>query len=243
MIKRKKNATNHRAPMDMIHATFTCRQSLILVLLFLPAILIPGCAGQQPSSNEFQQMCNPVADAAVAVGDWETALADHERLLVKEPANCLALYHLGFIWGYLGDRDQEIGFYETAVGCGYASDGQLFFNLGMAYGDIGELDRAVEAFERAVAINPENPDAHFGLGVTHQKAGRRDEAESALLRAVSADPLHRYAHLMLVQLYLDQSRWNEAEAHLETIRRIDPDDEEAEELRALMRSRRALEYD
>jgi tetratricopeptide (TPR) repeat protein len=213
-----------------------------LAYLLLAGLLLAGCAGRNPNPSAFQETCNPSADAAVEAGNWETGLAEHEQLVIKEPANCLALYHLGFIWGHLGDRQQEIESYEAAIRCGYAADDGLFFNLGMAYGDAGELDRAIRSFERAAAINPENPDAHFGLGLIHQRAGRRDLAESALLRALSADPMHPYARLMLVRLYLDQSRWRQAQKHLETMRRIDPDDEEAQELRELMRSRRALEY-
>jgi len=221
---------------------FGCDRLLLLLVLLPTVFLVSACAGRQARPNVPQQICNASADAAVASGNWEKALADHERLLIKEPANCLAMYHLGFIWGQLGGRDQEVEYYESAVECGFVSDDSLYFNLGMTYADTGEFDKALHSFERAAAINPENPDVHFGLGMLHQREGRPEMAEEAYLQALSIDAMHRQAHLMLTRLYLDQSRWDEAEEHLKTMRRIDPDDEEAEELRALMHSRRALEY-
>ncbi|RJQ86149.1 MAG: tetratricopeptide repeat protein [Desulfobacteraceae bacterium] len=212
------------------------------VLLF-SAVMVFACAFRQAVPQGRLQQCDPSADAAVEQGRFEAALEGHERLLASEPANCLAMYHLGFIWGRMGDRLKEIDFYEAALECGYAFDDQLYFNLGMAYGELHDLNRAIQAFERAVAIKPENPDNHFGLGLTQLAADRPERAEAALQQAVSRDPNHLDAHLALARLYLDQSRWDKADAHLAGIRQIDPDNAEARELRQLLQSRRAMQYD
>jgi tetratricopeptide (TPR) repeat protein len=212
---------------------------LLLFILAPPA----GCATQPHHQTVRLESCDPVADAAVESGELEKALAGHERLLAKTPGNCLTMYHLGFIWGRLGDRHKEVGFYEAAIKCGLMTNDGLYFNLGMAYGGLGDLDRAVQTFERAIAINPDHADNYFGLGLMQQAAGKPEQAEAAFLHAVSVDPEHRDARVALARLYLDQSRWDQAELQLEAVERIDPGAEDVRELRRLLESRRALQYE
>ena len=158
-------------------------RSFQVLLVFLSGALIAACAAQTPISRVDQQ-CNRVADESVNTGNWELARRQHEQLLKAEPGNCLALYHLGYIWGQLGERSQEVHFYEAAVNCGYVDDDRLFFNLGMAHADLGNTQQALDALERAVRLNPNNPDNLFGLGLMNQLAGRQAETETALLQAL-----------------------------------------------------------
>jgi tetratricopeptide (TPR) repeat protein len=216
---------------------------LFYLLLLLAIVLAAGCATRPSNQATRFESCDPVADAPVKRGELEKALADHERLLVETPHNCLAMYHLGFLWGRLGDRHKEVSYYEAAIACGRKADDGLYFNLGMAYADLGDLSRAGQAFEQAIAIHPDHADNYFGLGLTQQAAGRPKQAEAAFLKAISIDPKHRDAHLALARLYLDQSRWDQAELQLEGVERIDPGNEDAKELRRLLESRRALQYE
>jgi thioredoxin-like negative regulator of GroEL len=59
---------------------------------------------------------------------------------------------------------------------------------------------AVKAALRAVAIAPEEPDAHFALGGAAAAAGRRDQAAKAFRRVLSLDPQHAAAHNELARL-------------------------------------------
>ena len=204
--------------------------------------LFVACAGRQQVSGPIIGQCDPAADEAVHRGDWEQALADHERLVAQRPDDCLALYHLGYVWSQLGDHDQEIQYYLKAEQCGYTGDDQLYFNLGMALADQGDPEGAEKAFEKAVAINPKNPENYFGLGLMYQALGRSQKAETAWLAAVHQDPKHWDAHLALARLYLDQSHWKEAAKHLEIVLKGDPDNQEAQDLVETLKGRQALEY-
>lgn len=195
---------------------------------------------QIPEPKDWQ--CDPEADDAVEREDWHAARIAHEQIVSKSPNNCLAIYHLGYIWGQLGDREQEVSYYEKAVACGYGEDDRLFFNLGMAYGDTGHMNEALRAFEQAVKINPDNAENYFGLGLTAQAAGQQQRAVQAFGRAVTIDPRHWDAHLALVHIYLDQSRWADARLHLEIVQQGAPDNEELHELLQLLESRQASEY-
>jgi tetratricopeptide (TPR) repeat protein len=199
--------------------------------------LLAGCAGIQ-ARPEPRWGCSPEADAAVEKGDWEAAREAHETLLDQTPDNCLALYHLGYIWGRLGSRDEEIAHYHKAEACGYVHDGQLYFNLGMALADINDIDGAIAAFEQAVALDPRNADHYFGWGLVAQADGRDDLAERVLLEAVDLMPRHREARLVLARIYLDQSRWADARAQLEAVIGQDADNPEARDLWQTMEARR-----
>jgi tetratricopeptide (TPR) repeat protein len=207
----------------------------------LAMVMLAACATRMPPP-EAPPQCDPVADEAVRQGDWELALKEHQRVVREQPGNCLACYHLGFIWGQLGDREKEVRFYEAAIDCGYTDDDRLFFNLGMAYTERGDSRRALAALERAAGLNADNPDNFFGLGVANQLAGRQAEAEAALLDALRLDDGHADARLALIRLYLDQGRWEDARRQLERIKPGDPGYETASELRQLLESREAEAY-
>lgn len=212
------------------------RASICLALIFL------GCATTQgPQPLDWQ--CDSRADDAVTSGQWEAARSGHQALLLKDPQNCLALYHLGYIWGRLEARAREIDYYQQAISCGYVRDDQLYFNLGMALGDMNDPDGALAAFDRAVAIDPGNADNHFGQGIMAQAAGQEMLAESALQKAVSLAPQHWEARLLLVQIYLDRSSWAEARSQLEAVLTGKPNYPDALNLWQTMLSRQREAYD
>lgn len=216
-------------------------RSWAITVLGLVVALLAGCATFHQPSPAWR--CDPAIDALVESGQWETALAGHERLLRANPDNCLARYHLGFIWGHLGERASEVEAYEQAIVCGYDRDDRLYFNLGMAYADLRQWQRAVTAMKRAIALNDGNPDNFFGLAVIAEAVGRSAEAEEALQRAIAVAPGHLEARLALARRYLDQSRWADARLHLDAAETIDPDHEEARYLKRVLEERQAAEYD
>jgi tetratricopeptide (TPR) repeat protein len=206
-------------------------------------LLVTACATHTPAPRpEAQTPPDPLAQA-IADGDWETARMHYERILDANPKDCRAMYHLGYIWGQLDRRADEIRLYERAVDCGYTTDDRLFFNLGMAYADRGDLERAATAFERAVAVDPNNADNYFGLGLMEQAMGRSEQAEGTWKTAIAKDADHWEARLALARLYLDQSRWDEAREQLDAVAHGDPENPEAQDLRQTLTSRQSLEYE
>lgn len=213
-------------------------------ILVVPLTLwIWGCASTGPQPQQKPWTCDPDADAAVERQDWEQALLRHETLLRKEPGNCLAVYHLGYIQGRLGNRTDEAALYEQAVKCGLDQDDSLFFNLGMAYGDMSALQKALEAFERAVALNPDNAENYFGLAMTAQAAGDTPKALEALNRAVAVNPESWESRVLLVRIYLDQGRLEDARIHLEALKNGKAQNDEVEDLWQIYEDRRVTSYD
>lgn len=203
-------------------------------------LILTGCAVFTREAPPVVWHCDPQADAAVEKGEWQKARQAHEALLDSQPGNCLAMYHLGYIQGRLGDRAAEIQLYQDALACGYKNDDKLYFNLGMALGDSAQFVQARSAFEKAVAIAPDHADNYFGLGLMERAIGNDDAAEKALKKAIAIAPRHWEARVALAQLYLDRNRWAEGRSQLEFILSEEPRNPEALALWQTMLSRRRL---
>ena len=214
----------------------------IIRMIPILVLVLCACAGQQAGKGRGAWQCSPSADAAFQSGDWQTALSGHEQLLASDPHNGLALYHLGYIMGHLGDRPREVALYREALACGYSTDDQLFFNLGMALGDLGDFEAACKALQTAISLNPDNPDNYFGLGFAEQNLGRVDEARKVFEQAVHLAPGHLEARLALARLLINEEQWDESVRHIAAVLAADPGNEEALELRHTLESRKALQY-
>jgi tetratricopeptide (TPR) repeat protein len=174
------------------------------------------------------EICNPEADRAMRLEEYENSIRIHERVLQKEPANRLALYHLGYVYGLTGNHEQEVHYYEEAVALGLKKK-NIFFNLGMAYGALNQLEKARLAFEKGLEIDPDSSDNYFGLALIYQELGDDKSAEGAFLRAIRIDPEDVDARLELSLLYADRGDFKQAAYQLRKILEIDPHHDGARE--------------
>jgi tetratricopeptide (TPR) repeat protein len=217
------------------------RYALAAVLIMLVGLW--SCVSAPPLPPDREWSCDPQADQTVTDGQWQRALMQHQAYLAEHPGNCLAMYHLGYIWGRLGGHDKEVDLYRRSVRCGYSEDDRLFFNLGMALAELQQTEAALEALEQAVALDPRNAENHFGLGLAASSAGRPDLAVLALSKAVTVDPRHWDARIELARLELEQGRLEEARIQLEAVREGAPDNEALKTLWRIYQDRMISTFD
>jgi tetratricopeptide (TPR) repeat protein len=216
-----------------------------LTAMLLLGFWVVGCAsmGTPPGrSVQKEWRCDEIADAAVQRQDWDLALSRHQALLDKTPSNCLAIYHLGYIKGNLGDRHEETVLYEKAIQCGLDKDDHLYFNLGMAYAETDRMEKALAAFKKAVSLNSQNAENFFGLGLVAKWAGHTDRAKTALHQALELDPQHWEARILLTGIYLDEGRLDAAQPHLEFLLKHLPENPDVLALRKTYEDRRVTSY-
>ncbi len=219
---------------------------LWIVCLLMVFSWLAGCATMETSTERElrrQWSCDRDADAAVDRQQWDIALSRHQALLNRDPNNCLAIYHLGYIHGKLDDRPQEAIFYEKAIDCGLEGDDRLYFNLGMAYGEMNRIDDALSAFEQAISLDHQNAENYFGLGLVATWDGQTERAENALIQSVNLDPRHWEAHILLTRIYLDTGRLDDAQPHLEYLLANVPDHEDVQELKRIYEDRRITAFE
>jgi len=208
------------------HIQRTFQFIYLLGLVFCLAGLLSGVGCSKGSLEnrpalEKRWTCDKEADEPMKQHDYETAILLHHSLLRKEPANGLALYHLGYAYGQTGDHPKEVLYYKQAIDLGFKED-SIFFNLGMAYGELNQIENSIYAFNKALNINPGNADNHFGLALAYQRSAADKLAEEEFLKAIEIDQAHVDARLYLSLLYADMGELKKACEQLRKILEIDP---------------------
>ena len=84
--------------------------------------------------------------------------------------------------------------------------------LGAIFGQTGKKIEAAHANQAAVALSPQDAEAHSNLGVTLQELGKLNEAEASLTQAIALKPDSAEAHNNLSITLQKLGRWDEAEA-------------------------------
>ena len=161
---------------------------LIIMSLALIAWMLHGAAAAQalPEHKTDVQICDQAADFFLGVEDYPEAIRLHLAVLSKTPDDALAHYHLGFAYGMLGQKDDEIREYERAVALGLRIF-DLYLNLGVAYFERGELVAATGAFQTAASLT-DSPEPHFNLALAYERRGKIAQAESEIGAALARAP-------------------------------------------------------
>jgi tetratricopeptide (TPR) repeat protein len=103
--------------------------------------------------------------------------------------------------------------------------GSLHVLIGRAYRDADDMPSAVREFQRAVAIDPRTPHAHYFLGLAQlflKDWKPTPEAEAELRKEVEAYPHDYLANYMLGFLTSGERRYDESNTYLEAAAKIDP---------------------
>jgi len=81
---------------------------------------------------------------------------------------------------------------------------------GIAYYEQGELDKAIVEYEEAIALEPDNPDAHRNLGTVYVDQGKWEEAAAAYEQAISLNPDFGEAYGDMIAAYVSLDKLSEA---------------------------------
>lgn len=124
-----------------------------------------------------------------------------------------------------GLLDQAIANYDAAIQMD-SEFAPAHAWLGLALFQMRRFAAAVEAMERALALEPELPDAgslHLFIGRAWQELGDPSAALRWYERAVRIDPLNPQALGVLAMAYFRERRYEEALARYRTLEEIRPD--------------------
>ncbi len=99
--------------------------------------------------------------------------------------------------------------------------------LSAIFGATGRKSEAVDANLRAVALSPQDAEAHYNLGVTLQEMGRLDEALESYIQAITLKPELALAHYNVGVTLQEMGRLDEALASYTQAIALKPDYAEA----------------
>ncbi len=122
------------------------------------------------------------------LGEQEQAIAAYRQSIVLAPKNFIAYSHLSNIL----ERPQAIKTLEQALAAGI-EHAELYKRLGRLYFEQGEAVRAAELHRRAIAIAPDDVQAHTNLGAILKTLGQWQEAHRAYEQAYTLEP-HNPTH-------------------------------------------------
>jgi tetratricopeptide (TPR) repeat protein len=117
-----------------------------------------------------------VARTRIQEGDVDTAIPLLEAALKLSPRLAKAHYFLGTALKTLGRYDEAIEHLAVAAEQ-YPRDRVVLNELGRVHFYQRRFDEAIAAFKRALAVDPEDLDAHYNLMLAYQGAGDTANAE------------------------------------------------------------------
>jgi tetratricopeptide (TPR) repeat protein len=128
-----------------------------------------------------------LATLLIRTGRHEEAVRDLDQILGEHPslASAHALY--GRALAGMGDLDQAILRYRTALEL-EPDDQEIRKELVDVLRDAGRLDEAIRELELVLLVQPDQPDLLVKLGRILRDAGRQDEADDRFAQAIRLKP-------------------------------------------------------
>ncbi len=199
------------------------RMKQMAALLLVVGILLPLAAcegprlGRRPAPQPAPDMAQTPeqadalarAQAALAKGDYDEAMALFREILAENPTISTAYIGVGEI--FMADRDYERA--EPAFARAARLEPRNFeaqYGHGLALQMLNRLVDAVRAYHRALTIQPDHPKANLNLATTYLQM---EDPRSALVfaeKAVQVDPSNGPARANLGAVYEKLGRNAEA---------------------------------
>ena len=149
--------------------------------------------------------------------DMRLALSYARQAVQLDPSFARAQDQLGLCYAGVGDNDEAIQSYQTAI---RLSERQSLhwpwpaLNLGTLYLRLNRLDEAEDAFSQSLAAEPKFPPAYYRLGQVFERKKQLERAIHELRRSAELDPTYPQPHYALARIYKQQSDLEAAEREL-----------------------------
>lgn len=157
-------------------------------------------------------------------GDLDSAIADAESLLAKNPNNIQALLAIAATYAQKGsvtfkeeDNAKKAIEYADRVISIDSKNSEAYRIKGYAY-EIQELySEAHSNYNRAIEYDPNNSQAYSNKGHAYDLEGNIVEAEKLYLKAIEISPSNDHALLNLGRLYIRQEKFEAARITLDSL--------------------------
>lgn len=98
-----------------------------------------------------------------------------------------------------------------------------YFWLGRAYFSNGDYEAGIAAAQKAIGLNPRDPDYYALLGACLRGAGKYDEAVAAVMKAIESEPRSSY-YWLLATIYRSQKDYDKAVESFKRAINLNPSD-------------------
>lgn len=108
--------------------------------------------------------------------------------------------------------------------------------MGQRDRELGQFESAIGYFQNAKALTPNNPDVHFLLGQTYAEAGQKDEAMKSYQSLLRIVPDHLEGRLQVAEIHRARGNWNAALQEYQRIIALDQNSPQAAVALSVMES-------
>lgn len=120
-------------------------------------------------------------------GQLAQAQQRYRQILLQHPLHHQTLHLLGVIAAQQQNYSEAADLIGKAITV-YSGDANYYINHGNACRSLGQLDAAKASYDRAVELQPGNPQAQASLGAVFQGMGRLDDAIARYNMALKLKP-------------------------------------------------------
>ncbi len=176
--------------------------------------------------------------ALIDAGQTDAAVAEYEKALDFYPDSADLRDSLGAALERQGKISDAIAQFTAAIQMN-PKLAEAHNNLGLALLSDGESGHAPEAekeFKSAISLKPNFAEAENNLGTLYGNLGDDADAERMFRDAVKNNPAFSRALVNLAATLASESRFSEASKVLQEALRIAPDDKDARQLEAMLKS-------
>ena len=155
------------------------------------------------------------AKTLIRRGKTSEAIALYNIILAKFPNNKRAQLQIELLKEYLRKRQYDDSMRLALSLTNDFPQHQFGWKvLGALFRQLGMISQAVNANQTAVALSPQDSEAHSNLGVTLKDMGRLEEAEASLSQAILLSPQDAEVHNNFGNTLKELGRLEEAEVSL-----------------------------
>jgi tetratricopeptide (TPR) repeat protein len=121
--------------------------------------------------------------------DYDEALGNFSKVLMKEPANALARINVGYICLKKGIFGEAIEHLSKAIRLDNDAKATLYahYYLGLVYLEREMYEDAQTFFRKSLTLGPNLVEAYFELGRAHWLGGQKDDAKEAWRAGAAAN--------------------------------------------------------
>jgi Flp pilus assembly protein TadD len=131
-----------------------------------------------------------------------------------------SLYRTGLDSLWLGNYDNAVGYFETAVNKN-PRRAEAWVQVGYCKVKQGKNAEAIRAYQQALQLKPDDPEIHNKLGDAYYYAGRLSEAIESYTEAARLRPDDPETHYNLAVAYEESGNLDMATTHANILKNLD----------------------
>ena len=132
---------------------------IILAVLFLPTPSYAEDKGPETVAVEATEK----GWRYFGIGDKATALKRFRQATILDPGYAPAYYGVAYIYSLQDRLSLAIQYYRKAIELADTPDTHAYGNLGLTLIKLGKRAEGLQMVQKALAIDPDNSEAHIGL--------------------------------------------------------------------------------